>query len=243
MGGATTGANTHTLTGHTRWGLKRSVQSRWKNYSQVMGTGRCRLWEVPTRARSTHTLTGHTRGGSISVAFSPDGNTIASGSFDGTVLLWEFTPPTLPVTGDVNGDGGVNILDLVLVAGQFGQSGENRADVNGDGVVNILDLVLVASAFGNAAAAPAVHSLALGSYRDGRPVPYRCRCRGMAHPSAADGVDNPRLSPRHRRARTTARRVDAARNGPVAELPESVQPGDMDTVSPRPRRRCDAHDL
>ena len=54
--------------------------------------------------------------------------------------------------GDVNGDGIVNILDLVLVAGRFGQSGQESADVNGDGIVNILDLVLVAGAFGNAAA-------------------------------------------------------------------------------------------
>ena len=53
---------------------------------------------------------------------------------------------------DVNGDGVVNILDLVRVASSFGGTGENGADVNGDGVVNILDLVLVAGAFGNAAA-------------------------------------------------------------------------------------------
>ena len=65
------------------------------------------------------------------------------------------------VTGDVSGDGIVNVLDLVLVAGRLGQSGQNDADVNGDGVVNILDLVLVAGALGNAAAAPALHPQAL----------------------------------------------------------------------------------
>ena len=47
---------------------------------------------------------------------------------------------------DLNGDGVVNILDLVLVANQIGQPAVNNiADVNGDSVVNILDLVLVAS--------------------------------------------------------------------------------------------------
>ena len=61
------------------------------------------------------------------------------------------------VTGDVNGDSVVNIQDLVLVAGRFGQTGQNDADVNGDGVVNIQDLVLVAGAFGNTAAAPSAH--------------------------------------------------------------------------------------
>ena len=46
---------------------------------------------------------------------------------------------------DVNGDGTVNILDLVAVASGFGT---DAPDVNGDGIVNILDLVAVANAFG-----------------------------------------------------------------------------------------------
>ncbi len=67
-------------------------------------------------------------------------------------------PPQLPE--DVNDDGVVNIIDLTLVASNFGAQGENIADVNGDGVVNIIDLTLVAAAFGNTAdAAPALWSL------------------------------------------------------------------------------------
>ena len=54
---------------------------------------------------------------------------------------------------DVNSDGVVNIRDLVLVASNFGQTGQNSADVNSDGVVNIADLVLVAGALGEGAAA------------------------------------------------------------------------------------------
>ncbi|MXV76115.1 T9SS type A sorting domain-containing protein [Candidatus Poribacteria bacterium] len=72
----------------------------------------------------------------------------------------EITEPT-GLKGDVNGDGTVNIADLVLVASNLGKTGQNAADVNGDGVVNIADLVLVAGALGNSAAAPSLHPQAL----------------------------------------------------------------------------------
>ena len=51
------------------------------------------------------------------------------------------------IVGDVNDDGVVNVLDLVLVAGDFGVENPSHTDLNGDGVVNILDLVIVANAF------------------------------------------------------------------------------------------------
>ena len=43
---------------------------------------------------------------------------------------------------DLNADGIVNILDLVILANAFG---ETAPDLNGDGIVNILDLILVAN--------------------------------------------------------------------------------------------------
>ena len=61
-------------------------------------------------------------------------------------------------TVDVNGDGVLNVFDLVVIAAHFGQSGPNPADVNGDGVVNILDLVLVAGLFDDTAAAPSAQA-------------------------------------------------------------------------------------
>ena len=57
---------------------------------------------------------------------------------DGEIYLKAKNP------ADVNGDGRVNILDLVQVANGFGQS---SPDPNGDGAVNILDLVFVAQQF------------------------------------------------------------------------------------------------
>ena len=52
---------------------------------------------------------------------------------------------------DLNGDGVVNILDLVLVGQNFGQV-HPQADVNNDGVVNIFDLITVAQQLGGAPA-------------------------------------------------------------------------------------------
>ena len=57
------------------------------------------------------------------------------------------TPPVVPslhAAPDVNGDGAVDIRDLLLVVRRLGQSGQIREDVNGDRKVNVLDVTLVA---------------------------------------------------------------------------------------------------
>ena len=64
-------------------------------------------------------------------------------------------PPDAVVSADVNSDGNVNVLDLVVIASELGNAGTNlAADANGDGVVNVLDLILVAGLFDEMAAAP-----------------------------------------------------------------------------------------
>ncbi len=119
--------------------------------------GSIHLWNMNTGTQ-LHTYKEAHKGGQVTgLAFSPDGHILASSGWDGTVLLWNVDTGTLetePLREDINTDGVVNIQDLVLVASNFGQQGENRADVNDDGVVNIQDLVLVAGAFGKGAAAP-----------------------------------------------------------------------------------------
>lgn len=48
--------------------------------------------------------------------------------------------------GDVNCDGRVNVLDMVLIGQRWGETGTPgwiREDINGDGCINILDMVLL----------------------------------------------------------------------------------------------------
>ena len=76
----------------------------------------------------------------------------ATSGTDNTMTAEVATTTTIevpPTPWDVNDDGTVNIQDLVLVANEFGESGEDlKGDLNGDGTVNIQDLVIVASHFG-----------------------------------------------------------------------------------------------
>ena len=82
-------------------------------------------------------------------------------NLDGEMYLKAVASDQLPVTSenpaDVNGDGVVNILDLVVVA-QAISTEVGEGDVNGDGVVNVFDLVFVAGAIGGGGAAPSAYS-------------------------------------------------------------------------------------
>lgn len=56
-------------------------------------------------------------------------------------------PPPPAKTGDANGDNVVDLLDLSVVAANWGNSDAN-ADLNDDGVVDLLDLSIVAANWG-----------------------------------------------------------------------------------------------
>jgi hypothetical protein len=78
-------------------------------------------------------------GGPTSVTFQVTDST--------SVIVTKSLSITVAYAGwDVNTDGSVNVLDLVLVAqhsGETGSAGWEREDVNADGTVNILDLILI----------------------------------------------------------------------------------------------------
>ena len=81
-----------------------------------------------------------------------DGVQIPSETPELEITIEEFVPEEI-FTGpawDVNKDGMINILDLIIVANNLGapvDEANPRADVNGDGVINILDLTFVAGKF------------------------------------------------------------------------------------------------
>jgi Dockerin type I domain len=82
--------------------------------------------------------------------FPEDLNTTDDVNMENTVAI---LLPGQAGPGDVNIDGIVNIIDLVVVALQFGrpppQIGDPRADIDLNGKVNILDLVVVALHYGD----------------------------------------------------------------------------------------------
>ena len=84
---------------------------------------------------------------------------VSATGIESTATFYAISDTESPsMTADVNSDGSVNVLDLVVIASELGNTGTNLAvDVNGDGAVNVLDLILVAGMFDGAAAAPSAH--------------------------------------------------------------------------------------
>ena len=49
---------------------------------------------------------------------------------------------------DLNADGFVDLLDVVVILGQWMTSPDGLPDINGDGMVDLQDLLLVLDAYG-----------------------------------------------------------------------------------------------
>ena len=132
--------------------------------------------------------------------------------------------PAEAISGDINRDGVVNIQDLVIVNVRFSQRGQNSADLNGDGIVNIIDLVLVAGAFGGEAAAPSAQPEALNLLMASEVKQWFSQAQQLAL-----------TDPTYLRGVTVLEQlydsVESERDSAVSKLSESVQPGDVDTLS------------
>ena len=135
-------------TGHNHWydfwerDLGKSIGPKAQRYQNIEGLFLREFtngWAVYNRSGQAQTVTlpasatpVSNRGGNAAslTHLLPD--------LDGEIYL------TSKSFADVNGDGKVNILDVIQVANSLGKS---VPDPNGDGVVNVLDLVSVASHF------------------------------------------------------------------------------------------------
>ena len=119
-------------------------------------------WHQPDRESDTQISVELEFDGNIStdatLTFTVGADAIAD--YNGAALTAEI-PVTAGPEGDANQDGVVDIQDLVSVASNFQQTGQNNADVNGDGIVDVKDLLIVAGVLENAAAAPSLHSQSL----------------------------------------------------------------------------------
>ncbi len=93
------------------------------------------LWQIPNASTNKPTLQWPTLGQNAArtgkLPNSPNG------------------PPS-PKSGDINGDGSVNILDLSILATHIGQTGQtlSTGDLNNDGTVNVFDLSVLAANWG-----------------------------------------------------------------------------------------------
>ena len=92
-------------------------------------------------------------------AVTPPGSIAGSVSVDVTTLGRTssrpnaFTYEAPPCPADLNGDGVVNSLDMIILLNAFGNCPPSPtscpADLNGDGVVNALDVIILSNAYGD----------------------------------------------------------------------------------------------
>ena len=117
------------------------------NESRVIGVAILPGSYIPPQPAPVHLLTLHFEnvGEVISFAeviFADDQANMIKVDASDTIII----SPACPA--DINGDGVVDVVDLLEVVGSWGESG-GPSDINGDGVVNVSDLLEIVDAWGS----------------------------------------------------------------------------------------------
>ena len=150
---------------------------------------------------------------------------VSAAGIESPVTFYAISEEAPPITADVNSDGNVNVLDLIVVASELGNTGTNLvADVNQDGVVSILDLILAAGMFEEPAAAPSAQPQVLET-------PTAVEVQGWLTNARALEVKNTIMKRGIMVLEQPLGIPDTNKNGIVTKLPESVQSRDVDSVS------------
>jgi hypothetical protein len=100
-------------------------------------------WHTIDGGGGTSTGGGFTLSGTIG---QPDAGAMSGGDFALVGGFWAggaAADPGPTCTGDLNGDGVVNVSDLLLLFDSWGSCPGCPADFNGDGVVNVSDLLIL----------------------------------------------------------------------------------------------------
>ena len=148
--------------------------------------------------------------------------------------------------GDVNQDGSVNVLDIILVAQNLGQKPPSnpRADVNKDGQVNILDLVFVAERLGEKVVSAAPSLMDIVKDTPSSPVDVIVVQRALRELEAVpEKSQSVKITIQFLHALVGERQSKRIRDETPPELPQSLQSRDVDSVSVGKSGRCKCDDL
>jgi hypothetical protein len=112
----------------------------WVDYQNATASSKIDL--TLTAGSHTFVLTGREPGVFVDrVVFSSVASCVPTDTGDNCAIAATPTPTPTPIagSGDINGDGKVNVLDLSALLAKWGTS-DAAADLNHDGTVNVLDL-------------------------------------------------------------------------------------------------------
>lgn len=143
---AATGTFLRAMTGHTGQVTCFSFSPDGTKLLSGSSGGQIRLLKVPSGSLIKAFDGNALAFGIYGVAVSPDGDKFAFSLGDGSVGMAHM-PVIPPPTGDVNGDGCVDDIDLLLVIFAFGNAG-GPEDLDGNGIVDDDDLLSVLFNFG-----------------------------------------------------------------------------------------------